>query len=323
MYAPGKITPNSSVALSEIVSSAYFTSSEITISTPIIGVGTEASVNWATGATSVDSSTKVGEITIPSSATAFNTYEVYKSTYISTLGTGTYVNKLYTLSEYFYFIKLPNSTTPFVVPNYLIGTESTFFSVDSSIVNSGNVEFNLTNTVLVWSMETVDGKVCLINSTHESATTPTYGTPTYTNPTDITPTYNNSKILVPFVDILKYKLTNPTKAFTDAIGVQVKVNSVDVYFKIKYSLPSEINVEYTMGTNNNIVLIPSTTDTKFTGDYIGQTSLGGGNFNVVLIGMIIEEYFIDNPNRDVLETSLKYTGSNVEIKINIKKVTAS
>ncbi len=311
LYAPSKITAKTNngegIALSQMFLASYVdpTGSDITMNTTVIGVGTP-DLTWVSGASSINgTSDALATISIPS-GNSNNTYYIYQVTYSG--GAATYPD-LYSISESFYYIGFGTGASypqVLAVPNYMIGTDSTFFNIDASIINDDDkVEFDLTTSVMVWTMQkdTDDNKYYLISSGDENYDEGTSGTVKYntlSESDDLVLTLSGNKIVVNANSLLEYKIKNPTKTTYGTINVTLNVvfggESVKLAFRIKYSLPT-LNKTYTLGSSSDIEIgtltnITSVTakDSTFT-DFI---KFDASTKNFSIDGLKLETYFTTN-----------------------------
>jgi hypothetical protein len=302
LYAKNSITPKSSKTLSSMFLPSYFTtagctSSNISLSSSIIAVGSDRSNDWVSGGTLVSpqDGSIYAKINIPNGDGTNTSYYIKKVTYSNTSSS----SAIYSVVATYYYIVADADKV--VVPNYYaVGTESTFFKLQYR-PNGGNVEFDAKKAVTVWYQDSTSGQLVFkptekvdISNIEQSSKTP--------DTVDLTE--SGSKLSIASSTLIEYKLKNPTEKNYPEYWIKITAEGKTVYCKLVFMLPTNPIFEIEQASASSVTLVEGLTKVEEKGvqRYVdaskGYNSTTG---SLALNKSAIDNYFTENPTMSKLE----------------------
>lgn len=295
--------------------------SDVTINTPIIGIGSDPSnyYYWVTNGTPSETTAKCATLSVSD----LTQYEVHKVTYKLDVDE----NALYSIEQDFYFIK----ASEVVVPDYSIGIQTSFFSVPYG------ESLDLTQAIKVWTMAE-DGKSFVsvsASSFTEDACSCADDSIT------ITGILLGNKIALTETVLNNYKRENPTATVYPTITATITADGATLTFEIEFMLyeyvkvgceynpaSGELTVNLTNGfyvplinaTNGNVTYqaLTETNASKvlsIEGDYVSSYSDGVLTLDVNAVGT----YFEDKSDPIVVVCRLYTADGQMDFELTISK----
>lgn len=322
LFSDKTITANSSLMLSDIFLSTYFTEGSDHANKEIIGVfgaGDAPDDNWTTNG-KYDSDTGLGTkletISVPNGdGTNVNVYELYQVTYTGAAGN----TAICSISKPLYALKSLNTGANIYVVNYQQNSGQEAYIV--KYLGEKEQVLNLNNAVLCYTMK--DGKLTLKDDVSIADLTP--------GETDEW-TYANKQIKMANSDLIAYKNINPTERYYNDIKTQLTIDTnYELKMVVKFVLPSSTIVvdDYVA---DNTVFYSTDLELKMTQSNwdkyvtkVEEVIETGGTSYLTITGTTIQynkdaikEYFNDEANKDETELKVKV---NVTTNAGIESVT--